>query len=72
LATENSFISVAVPASRRRAASRPICCRSGQQDRDERVPRLLAEVGLPPQAADLFPHQFSGGQRQRLCPRALL
>jgi peptide/nickel transport system ATP-binding protein len=36
-------------------------------DRDERVSRLLADVGLPPQAADLFPHQFSGGQRQRLC-----
>jgi peptide/nickel transport system ATP-binding protein len=31
------------------------------------VRKLLAEVGLPPQAADLFPHQFSGGQRQRLC-----
>ncbi|WP_213775968.1 ABC transporter ATP-binding protein [Bradyrhizobium sp. dw_78] len=36
-------------------------------ERDERVRRLLGEVGLPPQAADLFPHQFSGGQRQRLC-----
>jgi peptide/nickel transport system ATP-binding protein len=36
-------------------------------ERDARVSRLLAEVGLPPQAADLFPHQFSGGQRQRLC-----
>lgn len=36
-------------------------------ERDDRVHRLLAEVGLPPQAADLFPHQFSGGQRQRLC-----
>ncbi|MDB5656484.1 MAG: Oligopeptide/dipeptide transporter, ATP-binding protein-like [Tardiphaga sp.] len=35
--------------------------------RDARVSQLLAEVGLPPQAADLFPHQFSGGQRQRLC-----
>jgi peptide/nickel transport system ATP-binding protein len=32
-----------------------------------RVKQLLEEVGLPPQAADLFPHQFSGGQRQRLC-----
>ncbi len=31
------------------------------------VRQLLTEVGLPPQAADLFPHQFSGGQRQRLC-----
>jgi peptide/nickel transport system ATP-binding protein len=28
---------------------------------------LLGEVGLPPQAAGLFPHQFSGGQRQRVC-----
>ncbi|CCE10840.1 oligopeptide transporter subunit; ATP-binding component of ABC superfamily [Bradyrhizobium sp. STM 3843] len=36
-------------------------------ERDDRVRKLLAEVGLPPQAADLFPHQFSGGQRQRLC-----
>jgi peptide/nickel transport system ATP-binding protein len=36
-------------------------------ERTERVHHLLEEVGLPPQAADLFPHQFSGGQRQRLC-----
>jgi peptide/nickel transport system ATP-binding protein len=36
-------------------------------ERADRVRRLLQEVGLPPQAADLFPHQFSGGQRQRLC-----
>jgi len=33
----------------------------------ERVASLLATVGLPPDAASLFPHQFSGGQRQRLC-----
>jgi peptide/nickel transport system ATP-binding protein len=37
------------------------------REREARVRQLLAEVGLPPQAADLFPHQFSGGQRQRLC-----
>jgi len=37
------------------------------RERDARVLQLLAEVGLPPEAADLFPHQFSGGQRQRLC-----
>jgi peptide/nickel transport system ATP-binding protein len=37
------------------------------REREARVSQLLAEVGLPPQAADLFPHQFSGGQRQRLC-----
>ena len=36
-------------------------------EREQRVKQLLTEVGLPPQAADLFPHQFSGGQRQRLC-----
>ena len=33
----------------------------------ERLDDLLASVGLPPEAADLYPHQFSGGQRQRLC-----
>lgn len=38
-----------------------------RSDRDERVRSLLGEVGLPPQAANLFPHQFSGGQRQRVC-----
>lgn len=37
------------------------------RERDARVRQLLEEVGLPQQAADLFPHQFSGGQRQRLC-----
>ena len=28
---------------------------------------LLEKVGLEPDAVDRFPHQFSGGQRQRLC-----
>lgn len=36
-------------------------------EREARVRDLLAAVGLPPEAAQLFPHQFSGGQRQRLC-----
>ena len=35
--------------------------------RKPRIEALLAQVGLPPSAATLFPHQFSGGQRQRLC-----
>ncbi|MGE0154263.1 MAG: ABC transporter ATP-binding protein [Reyranellaceae bacterium] len=35
--------------------------------RAQRVARLLEEVGLQPWQADLFPHEFSGGQRQRLC-----
>ena len=35
--------------------------------RERRVAELIDVVGLPPEAARLFPHQFSGGQRQRLC-----
>src|SRR3546814_5479177 len=37
-----------------------------QAERNDRLKELLAAVGLPPGAAGLFPHQFSGGQRQRL------
>lgn len=36
-------------------------------ERDRLVAELIEAVGLPPEAARLFPHQFSGGQRQRLC-----
>lgn len=36
------------------------------KERRERVEQLLHAVGLPPEAGKLFPHQFSGGQRQRL------
>ena len=32
-----------------------------------RVERLLSEVGLSAALIDRYPHQFSGGQRQRLC-----
>jgi peptide/nickel transport system ATP-binding protein len=34
---------------------------------DERVAELLRQVGLEPDHALRFPHEFSGGQRQRLC-----
>ncbi len=38
-----------------------------------RMHDLLREVGLPPDAADRYPHEFSGGQRQRLAlARALM
>ncbi|GHH03163.1 ABC transporter ATP-binding protein [Pseudodonghicola xiamenensis] len=36
-------------------------------DRQALAEELLQKVGLEPQAAQRFPHQFSGGQRQRLC-----
>ena len=34
---------------------------------DARVATLLQQVGLLPEHALRFPHEFSGGQRQRLC-----
>lgn len=36
-------------------------------EREAKVDELFAAVGLHPDAKRLFPHQFSGGQRQRLC-----
>ena len=39
----------------------------------ERVASILSEVGLPAAAAERYPHEFSGGQRQRLgLARALM
>ncbi len=37
-----------------------------RRERRERVAQLLARVGLSPDAMRRYPHQFSGGQRQRL------
>jgi len=36
-------------------------------ERRERVETLLLAVGLPVSARSRYPHEFSGGQRQRLC-----
>jgi oligopeptide/dipeptide ABC transporter ATP-binding protein len=38
----------------------------GGPDRQHRVIELLERVGVPARAATRYPHQFSGGQRQRL------
>ncbi len=40
--------------------------RLSRRELQSRVQELLALVGLRPDAARLFPHEFSGGQRQRL------
>jgi peptide/nickel transport system ATP-binding protein/glutathione transport system ATP-binding protein len=39
----------------------------GRQRRRELAADLLRRVSLPEDAVDRYPHQFSGGQRQRLC-----
>jgi oligopeptide/dipeptide ABC transporter ATP-binding protein len=36
-------------------------------ERRDRVSALMEEVGLDPSFLSRYPHQFSGGQRQRLC-----
>jgi peptide/nickel transport system ATP-binding protein len=38
----------------------------GKTDQQQRVSAILDEVGLPARAVDRYPHEFSGGQRQRL------
>jgi microcin C transport system ATP-binding protein len=37
-----------------------------ERERDQRVVRALADVGLDPATRFRFPHEFSGGQRQRI------
>ena len=37
-----------------------------RQEMEQRVQKLLADVGLSSYHANLYPHEFSGGQRQRL------
>ncbi|WP_417248798.1 ABC transporter ATP-binding protein [Celeribacter sp.] len=39
---------------------------SGRSDRLERVKQALRDAGLPDTITSRFPHEFSGGQRQRL------
>jgi peptide/nickel transport system ATP-binding protein len=38
-----------------------------KQELAERVRGLLAEVGLRPDVADMYPHELSGGMKQRVC-----
>jgi peptide/nickel transport system ATP-binding protein/oligopeptide transport system ATP-binding protein len=38
-----------------------------KEERREKAIELLESVGLPTDILDRYPHEFSGGQRQRLC-----
>jgi peptide/nickel transport system ATP-binding protein len=45
----------------------------GRDEQQRRINAILDEVGLPASAAERYPHEFSGGQRQRLgLARALM
>jgi len=41
--------------------------RLSRHDASDRVQQLLKSVNLKPEVADLFPHQLSGGMKQRVC-----
>jgi peptide/nickel transport system ATP-binding protein len=43
-----------------------IARRGSNSDRRDAVSQLIDEVGLPQDALERYPHEFSGGQRQRL------
>ncbi len=38
-----------------------------EEEKRERVAKVLNLVGLQPDTMDRYPHQFSGGQQQRIC-----
>jgi peptide/nickel transport system ATP-binding protein len=38
-----------------------------KRDFENRVRELLSRVGLPPEVADMYPHELSGGMKQRAC-----
>lgn len=37
-----------------------------KRELNEKIAELLARVGLPPQVADMYPHELSGGMKQRV------
>jgi peptide/nickel transport system ATP-binding protein len=41
--------------------------RLSKQELEARIASLLTRVGLSPQVANMFPHELSGGMKQRVC-----
>ena len=54
------------PVHRRHAPSHWTRRRESTGSRDRRVPDLLARVGLDGSVADMYPHELSGGMKQRV------
>ncbi len=57
------------PRRKIRGVLKDILIKNGVSDKagaDKKTEELLSEVGLLKEAADRYPHEFSGGQRQRL------
>ena len=75
LVFQDPFASLNPRLTVRNLLAEPVIASGGAVD-DETVDRmdaLLRRVGLPPDSLDRYPHQFSGGERQRLCiARALV
>jgi peptide/nickel transport system ATP-binding protein len=72
---QDAFASLDPRMRVRSMLSEPLAIQKTGRRRTHRrqVARILDEVGLPAQAADLYPREFSGGQRQRLAlARALI
>lgn len=61
-----SSLNPRMPVRRILAEPLQVSPRVSRAERSGRVAELLDQVGLPQSAADRFPHEFSGGQRQRL------
>src|SRR5438094_7660544 len=41
--------------------------RLGRRETESRIAALLSEVGLPAAVARMYPHELSGGMKQRAC-----
>ena len=72
---QDAFASLDPRMRVRSVLSEPLVIQKAGRRRTHRrqVARILDEVGLPAEAADRYPREFSGGQRQRLAlARALI